>query len=248
MNGSEHSSAPTVRVALGWRARDVERESTAHVIFADQDESTVILENDPAALVYADPQHAFVLPAGRFVRVDQVAGRVYAASATPHLDALTPAAATTLADSVSRLLEHAGWQRATGVLGSAGPGLGTVAAVAAAVRYGSDGQGGAGVSHVGTWRVPRSGAPWAALPAGTQQSPEFWDGGEAVLTLMPTNTRSTPANVRLILQVRVADVVLAGGLSNELEARRARLGGAMQSLRSWDAQPTERLPPLSGAR
>ena len=190
------SAAPVVRVAFGWRAREVEWQSTARVAFPDDDVSSEILENEPAALAYAEPAHAFALPPGRFLRVDHAAGRMYSATTTPHLDALTPAAAVSLADSVARLLGGAGWASVPG------EGLGGTAAVAAAVRYASDGQGGFGVSHMGTYRVPRPAAPWAGLPPNGPPRVREWDGAEATITLRPVRS-AVAGSARLILQVQL---------------------------------------------
>lgn len=230
------SVSPVVSVALGQRVRDVERRSTAPVRFSDRDLGTAILERDPAALAYADPAHAFTLPPGRFLRLDQAAGRLTDAKTTPHLDALTGPEAVALVDSVSRLLERAGWQRV--------PGVGTgAAAVQEAARFAASGNGGFGVTHVGTWRVPRPSSPWAALPPGTPARPNRWNGVEAEVTVRPVGSTPTPIEARLIVQVALTDELLASQLSEMVEARRQRNGGEMQTLSSWDAQPND---PASG--
>lgn len=226
------SSAPIVRVAFGWRAREVERQSTAHVTFSDQDVGAVVVEDTPAALAYAEPQHAFALPPGRFLRVNQAAGRVYDASATPHLTALTPNAAVALADSVAHLLARAGWARVPG------EGRGT-AAVSDAVGYARDGEGGVGVAHVGTWRVPRPAAAWAARPADAPPRPRRWDGVAAIVTVHPVRAVTGNETPSLILEVQITDDLLGSALFAMSEARRARHAGDMQTLRSWDDQPTE---------
>lgn len=220
-------STPVVRVALGWRARDVEQQSSAPVHFPDRDLGTVILEDQPAVLAYADPAHAFMLPPGRFLRLDEAAGRVYEAAATPHVAALVPQEAVVLADSIVRSLERAGWTRASGI------GRGAIGAVTAAVERPGDAQ-------VGTWRVARGGATWAALPTGTPPSAEFWNGTEAVVTVR--RLRGSGADARLVLQVQLTDVPLNNALFVIMEARRSRLGGEMQTLQHWDAHPTEPMP------
>ena len=226
-------SPPVVRVAFGWRAREVERQSTAPVTFPDDDVSADILENEPVALAYAEPAHAFTLPPGRFLRVDQTAGRVYDATATPHLAALTPAEAVALADSVAHLFQHAGWAPVPSA------GRGSATAVADAVRYGTGGKGGFGVADVGTWRVPRPAAVWAARPADAPARPNYWDGVEGRISVRPLRAGVTAAGVKLIVQVKLVDVSLSSALFAMSEARRGRHGGEMQTLRSWDAQPAE---------
>ena len=230
------ASAPLVRVAFGWRAREVERQSTARVAFPDDDISAEILENEPVALAYVEPAHPFTLPPGRFLRVNQAAGRVYDVTVTPHLAALAPADATALADSVVRTLEHAGWARVPD------EGRGVAAAVADAARYGSDGKGGFGVSHVGTWRVPRPQEPWAARPPDAPPRVREWDGVQALVTVRPVRSRAGADSVRLILEVKLTDQLLSLAFQAQADARRARYGGEMQTLRSWDAQPDEPIP------
>jgi hypothetical protein len=229
------SNVSVVRVALGWRAREVEERSSPGVQrFSDQDLGVIILERDPSALAYADPTHAFTLPAGRFLRLDQAAGRVFEAKATPHLDALTATAASVLIDSVARLLEGAGWQRVPG----AGSGAG---ALREAAEFAASGKRGFGVMHVGTWRVRRPPAPWAALPAGARAYPDAWDGVECTVTVRPTGAATRAEDARMILQVRVEDELLSIALQAQADARRSRHGGRMQTLRSWDEQPHEAL-------
>lgn len=233
------SDAPVVRVAFGWSAHEVERASTASVGFSDQDVGSVLVEHTPTALSYAEPAHAFTLPPGRFLRVNQAAGRVYDASATPHLEALTREAAVALADSVTRLLEYAGWARVPGE--GRGP-----AAVADAERYARDGAGGVGVAQVGAWRIPRPAAAWAARPRDAPPRPGRWDGVTAVITVHPVRAVTGSEPVTLILEVQLSDDLLGSALFAMTEARRARLGGDMQTLRSWVSQPAE--PIAVGAR
>lgn len=240
-NDESESYAPVVRVAFGWRAREVERQATVPVEFPDDDMSAEVLENKPAALAYADPQHAFTLPSGRFLAIDQAAGRVYGATTTPHLDALTPDAAVALADSVVRTLAAAGWTRV------AGEGRGA-SAVAAAARYASDGQGRFGVSNVGTWRVPRPATLWAALPPNAPARPGLWDGVEVYVTVRPVRATAPGGGPKFILEVKLSDPLLNSALSAMSEARRARFHGDMQTLRSWDAQPTEALAPAPSSQ
>jgi hypothetical protein len=208
------------------------------VRFRDRDRSTVVVEGTPSVLAYADPAHGFVLPPGRFVRVDQAAGRVYRASATPHLDALTAEAAHALADSVGALLTRAGWAPVPG----AGPGA--AVALRAAARAAVDPHGGMGVADVGVWHLPRPVAPWAALPVGAGPAPREWDGPEATVDVQPVRPADPAGNaggVRFVLQVRLWDGPLHGALFDQVDARRARLGGAPQTLTSWDQEPTERV-------
>lgn len=217
------------------RAREVERQSSPGVqTFDDDDRGVIILEATPSSLAYADPSHAFALPPGRFLRLDQAAGRVYDATATPHLEALTAAAAVALADSVGRLLDGAGWQRV--------PGSGTGAdAVREAARFAASGNGGFGVTEVGTWRVPRAAAAWAALPPGTRPRPTVWNGVEVAVTVRPVGAVTSPSEARFILQVAVSDRTLGGELNAMVAARRQRRG-SMGTLSDWDAHPDEPLP------
>ncbi len=242
---AEAGAAPAVRAALGWRARDVERASTAPVRFRDRDRSTVVVEGTPSVLAYADPAHGFVLPAGRFVRVDQAAGRVYRASATPHLDALTAGAAHALADSVGALLVRAGWAPVPG----AGPGA--AVALRAAARAAVDPHGGMGVADVGVWHLPRPVAPWAALPVGAGPAPREWDGPEATVDVQPVRPADPAGNaggVRFVLQVQLQDDPLQRALFDQVDVRRARLGGAAQTLTSWERDPVEDADRAAGHR
>lgn len=225
-----------VRLALGWRARDVERQSTAPVQFYDDDRSAEILEDGPVSLAYADPAHAFVLPPGRYLRVDQAAGRVYMAGASPQMDVVGPAEAVALGDSVVRLLEGAGWKRDTRAW------VGPAAAVATAIRLiPSDGTG---TTTVGVWRIPRSVAPWAAVPPDPLPYRPDEDGVEANLTVKPMKRRSAAEGApRLLYTLRVTDYRLMGALLGMTSARRAR--GGPETLAGWDAQPNERILPTT---
>lgn len=225
---------PVVRLALGWRAREVERRSTAQVRFPDDDYSVEIFEDGPVALSYADPAHAFMLPPGRYLRVDQVAGRVYVVSASPQMDVLAPEAALALADSVARLLEGAGWRRDTTA------GLGARAAVAEAAR--AMGAPGTGTIGVGRWHIPRSPEPWAAVPPDPVPYRGGREGVDATLTVRPIKGRSLAAGEpRLLLTLRLEDDRLGGVLTAMSEARRARHGGDRLTLGDWDQMPTEPL-------
>lgn len=234
---------PQVRVVLGWRAREIERASTARVRFPDDDRSTIVLENDPSVLVYADPAHSFTLPPGRFLRADQSAGRVYSISVTPHLDALTMQSARVLADSVGTLLERAGWQRAPG------QGIGADAALRASARMAVDPAAGFGVVDVAQWRLPRANAPWTTLPPGAPTT--AWDGGwngpEAAIDVKPVRPADPVGNahgVLFVLELRLTDESLSAALSYQVDARRERLNGEPQTLASWDRQPNEDITAL----
>jgi hypothetical protein len=236
MQAGAEPSTGVVRVAMGWRARAVERGSTAGVTFPDDDLSSAILEDARVALAYADPGHGFTLPPGRFLRLDQAAGRVFGAEATPHLDPLPPPAAVALADSVARLLDGARWSR----MADAGLGSARAAATATAAAAGD----GFGVVEVGSWRVARSTEAWAAVPAAPRRDGRArWDGVEARVSLRPV--RRSGADVRLTLQVRIVDERMEEALTAMMAARRARDAGAVQTLTGWDERPSE--PPAAPA-
>jgi hypothetical protein len=227
------AAGPQVRLALGWRARQVEQQSTAPVRFHDDDYSAVIAEDGSVALAYADPAHAFVLPPGRYLRVDQAAGRVYVASASPQLDVVGPEEAVALADSVARLLEGAGWARVPG------EGAGARAAVATAAAASDPG---AGTATVGVWRVARSAEPWGALPPDPNLRRHVQPGVQAVLTVRPMKRRAGADGApRLLLTLRLSDDQLGRTLNAMVEARRARHGGKKQTLAGWDGEPEEAL-------
>lgn len=226
------SSTPEVRVGLGQRARAVERQSTARVALPDDDVSSAILEEGPVALAYADPAHAFVLPPGRFLRVNQAAGRVFSASASPQMDVLAPEAAVALGDSIVRLLEGAGWRRVPD------EGLGVRGAVVQAARLVTS--EGTGHTDVGRWRIPRSQAPWAVVPPDATPYRGEREGVDATLAVRPIKGRSAAAgDPRLLFTLRMEDDRLGGVLFSMVEARRARHGGDMQTLTGWDREPNE---------
>lgn len=230
-DGSD-GAVPLVRVAFGWRAREVERQSTARLTFPDQDESTAILEGAPAALAYVEGAHAVTLPPGRFLAVEQLAGRVYRATATPQSDALAPDAATQLGEALAARLDAAGWARVSGA------GLGVDQAVAQAVQSATNTRGGFGVAHVGTWRTPRPAASWAVVPPNGPARVREWDGVEAVVTVRPLRSRGVP---RLLFQVQMSDALLELSLQAQVSTRRDRSGGDAQTLRSWDTTSYEPL-------
>lgn len=233
---SPGAKTPTVHAVLGARALDVEHASGGALHFPDDDGSAAVLTDDPVALVYADSTHGFTLPAGRFLRIDQEAGRVHTISVTPHLDALTPATARVLVDSVGSLLRHAGWHAVPG------RGEGIDAALRASTAAAMNPQGGFGVVDVGQWRLPRARTAASALPVGATSRPDQWDGPEAALDVKPVRPADPAANARgvtFVLQLRLTDDPLASALYAQVEARRARLNGEPQTLRSWIRQPAE---------
>lgn len=232
ITNSRTDGTPQVRVAMGWRAREVERRSTAQVRFNDDDYSVIVVEDGPVSLAYADSAHAFVLPSGRYLRADQAAGRVFSASASPQMDALAPEAVEVLADSIAHLLENAGWRRVAGV------GLGARAAVVEATRAASG--DGSGTVDVGAWQSPRAAEPWAAVPPDPVVRRTVRPGVDASLSVRPMKRRSAvEGGPRLLLTLRVEDDQLSRTLNAMVAARQARHGG--ETLTGWDAHPNEAL-------
>lgn len=230
-----------MRAALGWRARDVERQSTAEVRFEDADRSSVVLADDPVQLVYADPAHGFTLPPGRYVRVIQEAGRVSAVSAAPQVDALPRERARALVLRLAALLEAAGWRRA------ASEDLGALADLpleqALDRALGQAAARSSGFTGVAAWRAPRPGTPWAALPEGAPRGADVWDGLEVLVSVntIDGDADGRPGSGRFVINVDVNDENLGRALSLMGGARRARLGDAGASLSSWDREPHESL-------
>lgn len=229
-----------VRVGLGWRARDVERQASAHVQFPDRDRSAAIIEDTLTSLAYADPQHGFTLPPGRYVRLDQFAGRVFRATATPHGTALSDAGVRATLRSIGIAFADAGWRPAPGIW------AGVDGALAFARRRVSDPNSGTGFVDVQGWRVPRASAPSSALPPGARSSTDQWDGPEAVLSIRPLPPRTGDGAAeppKYVVQVAISDGALETALSFMVTARRTREPNAPRTLVSWDRSPDEAVRP-----
>ncbi|MCU0627808.1 MAG: hypothetical protein MUF21_15245 [Gemmatimonadaceae bacterium] len=236
-------AAPEVRVAIGWTTRDVIARSDMPVTFPDDDRSSEIIESTPSRLTYVDSAHGFTLPPGRLLWIDQAAGRIYAVRASPHLEALSDTAAVALATAIIEKLEQRGWTRQPAV------GSGPAGAVARVAEFAASGQPGFGPADIGEWRVPRSTAAHAQLPPAPPSRNRYaYDGLHANLSVAALASSKQPgAPLRLVMDIKVSDDLMRNALSRLMESRRARLGGGVGTLRSWELEPNEPPPTASAA-